>query len=323
MAQIVKRGAAQWRVRIRKRGYPEQSKTFVSQADAQAWAAVIESEMARGVFVSRAEAESTTLAEVLDRYRAEVTPHKKGADREHYRLDVIKRHPLSKRFLATIQARDIAQYRDDRLKAVSALTVNKELNTISHVFATCTREWSIGGISNPVKSVRRPKQPKGRERRLEGDEETRLLAELEKLPYIYTAVVLALESGMRRGEIVKLRRIDISGAVATLHDTKNGETRRVPLSMRAVKALDNLPSRLDGRVFGFGERWFSLAFQEACQRASIEGLRLHDLRHEATSRFFERGLNIMEIAAITGHKTLNVLQRYTHLRPEDLAKKLG
>ncbi|BBF65303.1 site-specific integrase [Acidithiobacillus sp. 'AMD consortium'] len=106
-------------------------------------------------------------------------------------------------------------------------------------------------------------------------------------------------------------------------DSKTGDPRRVPLSSRALAVLDALPRRMDGEVWGVRADSITQAFARACHRAGIEDLRFHDLRHEATSRFFEKGLNPMQVAAITGHKTLQMLKRYTHLRAEDLAKILG
>jgi integrase len=119
--------------------------------------------------------------------------------------------------------------------------------------------------------------------------------------------------------------IDLVKGTAHLPITKTDVPRTVPLSTLAIATLNGLPRRIDGRVFGLKAESMSQAFERACEerRANIQDLRFHDLRHEATSRLFERGLNVMEVAAITGHKTLDMLKRYTHLRAEDLAKKLG
>lgn len=130
---------------------------------------------------------------------------------------------------------------------------------------------------------------------------------------------------MRLGEIVGLRweNVDFGSRVATLPMTKNGTRREVPLSSRAVETLRNLPRAIDGRVFPITDEAVKRAWRNATARAGIDDLRFHDLRHEATSRLFERGLDTMEVAAVTGHKTLTMLRRYTHLKAADLAKKLG
>ena len=126
-------------------------------------------------------------------------------------------------------------------------------------------------------------------------------------------VALAIETGMRRGELLGLLwdNVDLERRTAFLPVTKNGESRGVPLSSRAVAVLRGLPAASNGRVFGeLTPLALRLSFNRATRRAGITGLRLHDLRHEATSRFFEKGLNVMEVASVTGHKTLQMLKRY-------------
>lgn len=117
--------------------------------------------------------------------------------------------------------------------------------------------------------------------------------------------------------------IDLKKHTAHLPKTKNGDARTVPLSSRAIQVLQELPRLLDGRAFGTTYEGIHQGFVRAWKRAGIEDLRFHDLRHEATSRFFEKGLREMQVAAIIGHKTLQMLKRYNHLKAEDLAKLLG
>lgn len=167
-----------------------------------------------------------------------------------------------------------------------------------------------------------------RNRRLQGDEEQRLLAACRdaRNPWLSHFVALAIETGMRRGELLGLRwsNVDLERRIAFLPITKNGESRGVPLSTRAVAVHRGLPTSTDGRGFGeLTKEALKQSFSRAVRRAGIEGLRVHDLRHEATSRFFEKGLNVMEVASVTGHKTLQMLKRYTHLSATDLAARLG
>ncbi|BCA80300.1 site-specific integrase [Desulfuromonas sp. AOP6] len=323
MASIRKRGPYQWQVKIRRRGYPLQSKTFETEDDAKKWARLIESEMDRGIFVSQAEAERTTLADALDRYRREITPGKKGGKQENSRINILSKTSLAPRFLATIKGSDIAKYRDERLLERSPITVNNELILLSHLFTVARKEWGLEGLRNPVSDIRKPKQPAGRERRLlPGEEEQLLKSAPVKLRPI---IVLALETAMRLGELTELNwnNVDLTRKIAHLTETKNGSARTVPLSSRAILELKAIPRRLDGKVFGYSSNTSSKAFAALVKNLKLEDLRFHDLRHEATSRLFEKGLNPMEVASITGHKTLQMLQRYTHLRAEDLAVKLG
>lgn len=332
MATYRKRGPYQWQAQIRKKGYHLQTKTFDTKAAAETWARATEYEMDQGLFVSRAEAESTTLGELLQRYLEDVTPLKKGAASETSRIRALLRHKLANRYVASIRGVDIARYRDERLKKVSPGTAKRDLVILSHLFEVARKEWGIH-VYNPVRDIKLPPHAKARDRRLrpgeEGteDEETRLLAACHEArnPFLLPIVRLALETAMRQGELVSLRweHIDLTRQIAHLPDTKNGESRTVPLSSIAVSVLRPL-SRGTCHVFpGLTTEAVKRAYIRAVRRANIENLRFHDLRHEATTRLFEKGLNIMEVASITGHKDLRMLRRYTHLKAEDLAKKLG
>ena len=323
MATIRERGSNQWQAQIRKKGYPLRSKTFPSRAEAEAWTREVEGRM-NAPTDSRAEAERTTLGEALERFLREVTPTKKGVSREARRIRRWQAHPLAQRSLASIRRSDIAAFRDERIaQRQGASTIISDLSVISRLYVVAIKEWGMESLINPVSNTRMPKRPSGRDRRLEGDEERRLLAVAQSpTREVFT---LAVETAMRAGELCSLRwsNIDLDARIAILPDTKNGERRKVPLSSRAVASLRALRGTSEGDdVLPLCTRILSKKFQLLCQEVGIEGLRFHDLRHEATSRLFERGLNIMEVAAITGHKNLEMLKRYTHLRAEELVLKL-
>lgn len=325
MAYFEKRGDS-WRAQIRRKGYPTLSATFDTKAEAQRWAAEVEGDMSRSRFVDLREAESTTLADALRRYRTEVSDHKKGAKQESTRIDRWMSSKYGKKSLASLKSSDMAEFRDEMLRAgKSTATVRLDLAIISHLYTVATKDWGIAGLTNPCRAIRMPKGSKQRERRPSAAELDRLYkaaGELNaQLPII---IELAIETAMRRSELVMLRKDQVRGKVAFLEDTKNGERRAVPLSKRALELLDSLPTPISGgRYFNLTLNTVSNYFPKACKTAGVEGLRLHDLRHEATSRLFERGFNMMEVASITGHKTLAMLKRYTHLSPHDLAEKLG
>ncbi|MDR3644369.1 MAG: site-specific integrase [Clostridia bacterium] len=331
MAAIEKRGPAQWRAMVRKKGYPTVSKTFDTKAKAEAWAKARETEMNEGKWQDRREAEATTLAAALTRYYKEVTPTKKGAMQERRRINAWKRDALASRALTSIHGADIAVWRDRRLsEGKSPTTVRTDLALISHLYEVARKDWNMP-IDNPVRSCRMPAAARGRDRRLIDDEEQRLLDATRDRPFWFQALVrLALATAMRRGEMLKLRWADISirRRVAVLHDTKNGERRDVPLSRSARRALalariyQHEGGRQDGRVFTATETMIAREWRLVRTATGIADLRIHDLRHEATSRLFEKGFNQMETATITGHKTLAMLRRYTHLRAEDLARRL-
>lgn len=333
MAAFRKRGPYQWQALVRKKGHPFQAKTFETKAAAVAWARATEHEMDQGLFVSRVEAESTTLGELLKRYLQEITPLKRGVGPESARIGALLRHRLANRYVAGIRSVDIARYRDERLKIVCPGTAKRDLVILSHLFEVARKEWGIH-VHNPVRDVRLPAHDMARNRRLQAstdgskDEETHLLTACRNArnPFLLPIVRLALETAMRQSELVSLRwdNIDLRRRIAFLPHTKNGHTRTVPLSSTAIRVLRSLPRSLHGEVFpGLTAEAIKRAYIRAVRRAGIVNLRFHDLRHEATTRLFEKGLNIMEVASITGHRDLRMLQRYTHLKAEDLAKKLG
>ena len=324
MAYFQKRSGS-WRAIVKRKGFDRITRTFDTKSAAEAWARQIEGEMDRGIFVSRKEAENTTLSEALVRYEKEVSSAKKGFRREKTRISIWKNHPLAKRVLASIRGNDIASYRDDRLKAgYSANTVRLELAIISHLFEITRKEWGMEGLTNPVKSIRMPSPPAGRDRRLQPGELEKLLeSSSEEMNQV---IRFALETAMRRGELAGItwEMVDLKKRTVTLPETKNGQKRIVPLSSVAVAILKERLNarRIDGRVWDIGLDAISQGFAKACRETGISGLHFHDLRHEATSRLFEKGFDTMEVRTITGHKTLQMLARYTHLRAEDLAERL-
>jgi integrase len=315
-----------YQVHIRKKGFPTQTSTFRTKSEAQKWASVIESEMVRGVFVSRAEAEKTTVAEALDRYATEVSVQKKGCDRELSVIKQMKTSSLGKMTMAGIQGKDVAKYRDTALAdGLSPITIKRRLSVLSHLFTIATKEWGMGGLINPVPLVSIPRKNNARDRRLTDYEEECLIKESEAYgSHLPNIIQFALETAMRRSEIASMDWKHVYLQKMTLHipDSKNGQSRTVPLSPKAIQILSSLPRQISGSVWGIRADSITQAFERTRKRAGIEDLRFHDLRHEATSRFFEQGFNIMEVASITGHKTLQMLKRYTHLKAEDLAKRM-
>ncbi len=238
-----------------------------------------------------------------------------------YRLALWKNDKLSNKSISTIKQTDVAQWRDARIASgTSGSTVKKDLALLSHVFTIAVKEWGFP-LTNPVAMIRKPKSNQSRDRRLQPGEEELILSNCSHEMKAF--ITLAIETAMRRGEIVNLQRSWIKGRVAYLPDTKNGTPRAVPLSTTAIAAINTLPLRLDGKLFEYKEDHYSKAFLRACRQAGIEDIHVHDLRHEATSRLFEKGLDVMQVKSITGHKSLQMLSRYTHLKADDLAGLLG
>jgi integrase len=377
MAYITQRPAG-WCAQVRRKGAPSIARTFDLKADAEAWAREIERELQRGnVSVLRQEAQRMTVGEAIDLYSAQRLPDLKSAPsvRVHLARAKARFGPL---FLANLRGADVAAWGYDLARG--GLGPQSELhclNALGAVFTFVERDLSIDlPAGNPAHKIRKPRMPKARDRRLRPGEFEALQADR---PDLLAFIILAVETSMRRGEICGLEwsRVDLRRHTAHLVDTKNGESRTVALSSVAVAALQSLPRRIDGKVFGWAHPdGFSLAFRRhriAARKAHIMGrlrealaadglsvdaieaeiravvykhrkpsprtaalfsqidsmdnflkdLRFHDLRHEATSRLFEKGLGIMEVASMTGHKSLSMLKRYTHIEAEKLAQKLG
>jgi integrase len=319
-----------WQAVVRRKGYRPQFHTFDTQHDAKQWARKIESDIDRAVFVDRGPSERDTLGELIDRYITEILPGKKSAASLTRCLRYLR--PTFEGYtLATLQPKHIAAYRDARIASGTAgATVVKELNTLARVIDIAASEWGYFVAVNPVKQTRRPPVARGRERRLSTAEETALLAACDRsrAPMLRGIVILALETGMRLGELLALTwdTIDLAKRTARLVDTKNGESRTVPLSTAAISTLGKLPRHItDRRAFWTwaGPDSFESVWRRAVKNAGIADLRFHDLRHEAVSRLFERGLNMLEVATVSGHKTLQMLKRYVHLKADELACKLG
>jgi len=322
-----------WQARVQRSGQSSIAKSFNTKADAIKWARNIESQLDLGVLAPKQT--MPRLMPMVDRYIEEVTPTKKVIRKSSTEPTSSRRPSLLRMQLDKITGEVVAQYRDTRLKEVSANTVRLELAFLSVVFEQCRKEWGLA-VSNPVRQIRMPKPGKPRQRRLEAGEEEALLAacKASRAYYLHSFVVLAIETGMRSGEMLAVTwsNVNFERCTAFLPDTKNGSPRTVPLSTRALSAIHALPRSINGRLFRSGYHSIHNAFKLALTKAQatqpdsetfLRGLRFHDLRHEAVTRLFEKGLNPIEVGMVSGHKTLSMLQRYTHLRSEDLVVKLA
>lgn len=339
MATIRKKGDYQWHVQVRRKHITE-TKTFTTKADAEAWSRDVESKIDRGVYVSRIEAESTTVSDVCDRYEREVLPRLKGKAADASRLKTIK-NKLGKLPIAVVNSTVLAKFRDERLETLSNQSVIHELGLITRVLKTCELDWGIA-LPSGVPLVRKPSAPAGRNRRV-AQVEFEAIIKASGSVELKSVLRIALETAMRRSEISGLAwdMVDLKKPTIFLQETKNGESREVPLSKAAVALLSGMPRRIDGQVFKIRPDSITQAFDRALIRARKEyekdcllnnikldkhylmGIHFHDIRHEATSRIAEKVSNLVELASITGHKDLQMLKRYYHPKVEDLARKLN
>jgi integrase len=320
-----------WQARVQRSGQTSIAKSFNNKADAIKWSRNVESQLDLGTLAPKQT--MPRLRSMLERYVVEVTPTKKGESQERYRATQLMKTKLADLFMDKITGEVVAKYRDQRLTQVSNNTVRLELAFLSVVFEQSRKEWGMA-VSNPVRQIRMPKPGKPRTRRLEAGEEEALLTACAAsgAHYLHSFVVLAIETGMRFGELAGVTWANVNFEKRTIYlpDTKNGQARTVPLSTRSVAALKILPRSISGRLFsaktGSIRSAFLIAMKSARKSiggALLQNIRFHDLRHEAVTRLFEKGLNPIEVGMVSGHKTLSMLQRYTHLRSEELVAKLA
>lgn len=344
MAAITKRPEGTWQAKVRRKGWPPQSKTFRTRAQAETWARAIETEMDVGAFVSRVEAERTTVDDLADRFRRDFAPHHyRGAGWSH-KLDRLQER-LGQFALVAITPEIVAAYRDERLQdpdprykdqdkapRVSGATVKTEIDLLAKVFDIAQKEFGIAlPLGNPARSIRKPKAAEARSRRLTSEEWAKLedACKQSRNAWLRPALLLAVETAMRQGELLALKRADIDKGKRTawLKETKNGEPRAVPLTSRAIEVIEGLPRSTTGLVVPVEKQALHSAFKTACRRAGIADYRWHDLRHEALSRFAERGdLSVLELAAISRslfNRQLQVLlERMNQLAQQNLPVRL-
>jgi integrase len=323
MATFRKRGekwAAEVCVRRQRR-----SKSFATKAAARQWAAEQESQLSEDRYQG-----PETVRDALARYAREVSPGKKGARWEIVRLEKMQRDRLADVQVRSLAASDIADWRDRRLREIAPSSVNRELNLLSSVCERARKEW--GWLTaNPVRDVQRPRNPRHRDRRISDDEVTRILAALgfdEDWPVetaqqqIAVAFLLALETAMRLGELIALQWADVrlTDRYLTIRDSKNSDTRDVPLSRRADALFRLLPGG-DDRVFKCSRDTASVLFARAVKRAGIEGVTFHTSRHEAISRL-ARKLDVLDLARMIGHRDPRSLMIYFSATASEIAGRL-
>ena len=327
MATLRKRTNGHWQARVRKANQSI-TKTFINKVDAERWAKQTEVEIQKGSYTNLMLAERTTFAEIIERYIAEVLPTMRGGKADYIRLKALARRPIAKLNMVSLTPQKIAQHRDERLKEIAPATVIRELSYFSSIITYARKEWGIN-INNPVSLVSKPKNPQGRSRILDATETKALFEALKptgrRSIWMLPLVQLALETAMRRSELLGLRweHIDLERRTIFLQLTKNGTNRTVPLSTHAIQILTDMPRNLDGRVFPVTHEVVSQAFNRARRQAKVQDVRFHDLRHMAITRLAEKLPNLIELSAVSGHKSLAMLKRYYHPKAADLARKLG
>ncbi len=325
MASIRKRGS-KWQAQVRRLGSPAVSRSFDTKKDALEWSRHQEVRADRGELAGSAKTLSRiTLGELVERYRDEIVPTKKGHEVEGYILTAFLRDPLARRKLSDLKLSDWIAYRDRRLTAITGKSLSRELSPLRNMFTIARDQWELPLRDNPLGRLKLGNVDRRRERRLRPGELEALQQAAGKTrnPLLLPIILFALETAMRRGEIVAMSwdNVDLERRSVLIPEAKNGHPRRIPLSRKAMAILEGL-SRTGESVFPTSTNAIRLGWEKLTIRAGIDDLHFHDLRHEAISRLFEKGLTVPEVASISGHRDIRMLMRYAHAQTEKITSKL-
>jgi integrase len=327
MASIRNRNG-KWQVRISRQGYPSTTKTFNSKGLAEKWAKLIEVDIESNDYQSTNLARQMKFKDAIERYLHEVISKSNSTKEDTYRLKALMRHWIGSLKMIELTQSKVIKFRDERLKLVSNGTVIRDLAYLSCIINHARREWGLN-ITNPIPLVKKPPTPPGRNRILNPEELERLLKSC--LPrvkngniYILPIVKFALETAMRRSEILGLNweNINLEKRIAFLSKTKNGSSRTVPLSLKAIDIFKSLPCIPNKNIFLISAPNLSARFDGVRKDAGIENFHFHDLRHMAITKMAKKLPNLIELSSVSGHKSLKMLQRYYHPDAEELARKL-
>lgn len=338
-----------YRAQVRVKGHAPQGKTFPNKKEAQQWANSIEAAIRENRYFPHAKAARTLFADLVVRYRNGVLKDMRPSSRvcrEQHLVWWLER--FASKTVGEITPDLIAEARDELAAGSfargkeredkdtgeviqpkeykrSGATVNRYIATLSHLFTIAVKEWRLSD-RNPVRDISKKKEARGRVRFLSDEERDALLAACKESewPQLHALVLLAISTGARRGELIHLKwaDIDLKKNRATVHETKNGEPRTLPLVGKALEAIRELklqdsarseyvfpqPSGFPGPYESFDAHWYA-----AMKAAGITNMRFHDLRHTTASYLAQQGASLIEIADTLGHKTLSMVKRYSHL----------
>lgn len=315
-----------WEVRIRRNNSKNLSKTFINKEDAQRWAREQESKLDKGIFEDLTAANNILLKDLINRYIKEVVVNKKSYQSEQYKAQKLSKHKIARLKLIQVSPLVLRDYQQELLKELNPSTVNKYLTLVSVSIKYARQILGIYLPTNPCEFIKRLREPEFKGEVIEPDEEKVLLerAEHSKAKWLKLVIMLGLDCGIRRGEILKIRRedIDFNKHTVILRETKNGLSRRVGLSKRAMDEINKLPININGKLINC-ERGDTVDFYwQQLKKWTGINKRFHSTRHTFATRASINGWSITEISAQGGWKDLKVLKRYTHISAEHLAKKL-
>jgi integrase len=318
-----------YQCRVRLAGHPPQSKVFETKAKAAAWGHAIEANLRD----QRAGVVKATLQDAIDKFIKDVCPGLKSGDNYTKRLKALAKIPEllpTLRQIADVTAADLSRFRDKRLAVVALATVRKEMTILRSVFESARRDWGMISV-NPINDVKRPPAAPHRDRLFVGTEAQRIVAALGYVDTVKTqsqqcavALLLAFETAMRSSELLGLTwdRVHLEAQYVSLPETKNGDSREVALSTRAVELLKKLQGLDKVRVFTLEPGTRDALFRRARDACGIKNLHFHDSRANAITMLAKK-LDIHDLARMIGHRDLKSLLIYYRKTASDIAKNLG
>lgn len=334
--RITKDGDVSYRVQVRLRGYPASTATFERLTDARKWGQQTETAIQENRYFKTSQSKKYTLADALDRYEKEILSLRKNPVNQRTYL-AYWRSALGDYLLGDLTTSLIAEHRNNLVgrknrfgRAMGTTTANRYTQPLGHVFNVAMKQWEWTH-DNPISRLSKYKEGRGRVRFLSDEERSTLLDACKgsENPHIYNIVVLALSTGARKMELLRLKwhDVDLNRGQLVFHETKNGDRRVAPLKgyalelIKASKRIDGceyvfpsgLVKRSDKGVQIYQPIDIRTAWENVLIRSGIKDFRFHDLRHSAASYLAMNNASLTEIADILGHRTLQMVSRYAHL----------
>ncbi len=314
MSSIRKR-QGKYQVQVRVQGQ-KITKTFRQLNHARKWGVYHENKILLGNKLE-ALSKNLSLKDLIYKYLNEISPFKKGYIREKQRLNRLLKESIVLQKIYQLNTNDFIEYKNKRLKDGNR-TCAYDLSLLHHIYNTAIKQWCYPIKHNPLANIQKPKCNPPRERRLNDNELKYILNHNFKNKNMNNIIELALHTGMRISEILSIRNDSIKDNCILLTDTKNNSSRKIPLTIKVKEIINK--SKLP---YSISYNAVRLNWSRMVKKAGITDLHFHDLRHEAISRFFEKGLSIPEVSLISGHKDVRQLMRYTHLKINNLINKLN
>lgn len=326
MARPVKTAQGTWRIQIEVRGVRD-SITLPTRREVVEWAA-----LRKAALLAVADGRGGavyTLRQALRRYAQEVSPRKRGNDKEQIRLTAFERHllPLD-RPLASLSTADLVAWRDARLAVNARGSVLRDMTLLGNVLEVARREWQWIAV-NPMRDVRRPAEPDHRTRVISGPEVRAMLRAMGHARQVRSvsqaaayAFLLALFSGMRAGEICALAWPDVRADHVVLHTSKTGAGRDVPLTAGAQAVIERMRGWDDASVFALRPQTLDALFRRYRQRAGLSGFTFHDARHTAATRLAQR-LHVLELCRVFGWRSTTQALTYFNAPASTIARRLN